>query len=510
MTGPRDKDPQGNGKGRAARGDGPRGNGPRGNGPRGNGPRGDGPRTNAPRGTPPQGRRPQPRKPLDPARQAAFDVLRAVSQRDAYANLVLPGLLRERDVTGRDAAFATELAYGACRCLGLLDAVIVRAANRPVDRIDPVLLDLLRLGAYQLLRTRVDAHAAVDTTVEQAAIEFDTARAGFVNGTLRTIAARDEESWVAELAPSMDTDPVGHLAFAYAHPRWIAQAFTDALGAEAGQLRSLLASDNERPLVHLAARPGVMSAEALAEAVGGEVGRYSPYAVYLSGGDPGRLDAMRDGAAQVQDEGSQLVARALTLAPLEGPDARWLDLCAGPGGKTALLAAIGAQTGARVTAVEPAPHRAELVEHSVKGLVEVLRVDGRESGLEPEAFDRVLVDAPCTGLGALRRRPEARWRRQPGDVPPLGKLQRELLASAIALTRSGGVVLYSTCSPHVAETIGVVADALRRHPVTAMDTRTLFETADAIDGLGAGPYVQLWPHLHGTDAMFSAALRVER
>jgi len=161
-----------------------------------------------------------------------------------------------------------------------------------------------------------------------------------------------------------------------------------------------------------------------------------------------------------------------------------------------------------VTAVEPSAHRAELVEHNVRGLdVDVLRVDGRESGLAPGSFDRVLVDAPCTGLGALRRRPEARWRRQPGDVPTLAKLQRELLASAIALTRPGGVVLYATCSPHLAETVGVIADAVRRHPVRAIDTRPLFEP---VAELGAGPYVQLWPHRHGTDAMFAAALQVAR
>jgi 16S rRNA (cytosine967-C5)-methyltransferase len=431
-------------------------------------------------------------------------VLRAVSERDAYANLALPAMLRERGITGRDAAFATELTYGACRTRGLLDAVIGHAAGRPPDRIDPVLLDLLRLGTYQLLRTRVEQHAAVSTTVEQAGIEFDSARAGFVNGVLRTVARRDEQSWITELAPPADTDPVGHTAFVHAHPRWIAQAFADALGADAGQLDALLASDDERPLVHLAARPGVLTAEELAEQVSGTVGRYSPYAVYLSGGDPGRLEPIRDGAALVQDEGSQLVARALTLAELDGSDTgRWLDLCSGPGGKTALLAALA--YGAQVTAIEPAPRRAELVEQNTRGLpVEVLRVDGRDPGIEP-GFDRVLVDVPCTGLGALRRRPEARWRRQPGDVPALAKLQRELLASAIGLTRPGGVVLYATCSPHLAETVGVVADALRRHKVTAVDTRPLF---DPVESLGDGPYVQLWPHRHGTDAMFAAALQV--
>jgi 16S rRNA (cytosine967-C5)-methyltransferase len=454
--------------------------------------------------TGPRNKRPPRRKQLDPARRAAFDVLRAVSEQDAYANLALPAMLRDRGITGRDAAFATELTYGACRSRGLLDAVIAHAAGRTTDKIDAVLLDLLRLGTYQLLRTRVEPHAAVSTTVEQAGIEFDSVRAGFVNGVLRTIAQRDEQSWVDELAPDAGTDPIGHMAFVHAHPRWIAQAFADALGADAGQLDALLASDDERPVVHLAARPGVLTAAELADRIDGTIGRYSPYAAYLAGGDPGRLEPIRDGSALVQDEGSQLVARALTLARLDGPDTgRWLDLCSGPGGKTALLAAIG--TGARVTAVEPSEHRAELVEQNVRGLpVEVLRVDGRQSGLEP-GFDRVLVDAPCTGLGALRRRPEARWRRVPADVPQLAKLQRELLSSAIALTRPGGVVLYATCSPHLAETVGVVADALRRHPVTALDTRPLFEP---VDDLGDGPYVQLWPHRHGTDAMFAAALQV--
>lgn len=454
----------------------------------------------------PNQRKPQRRKPLDAARGAAFDVVRAVTERDAYANLALPALLAERGISGLDAAFATELAYGTCRSLGLLDAVIAAAAGRPVERIDPILLDLLRLGSYQLLRTRVDAHAAVDTTVEQAAIEYDTARAGFVNGVLRTISARDEASWVAELAPPAATDPVGHIAFAHAHPRWIAQAFADALGADAGELGALLTSDDERPLVHLAARPGALTATELAAAVDGTAGRFSPYAVYLPGGDPGALAPVRDGRAQVQDEGSQLVARALTLAPVAGDTGAWLDMCAGPGGKTALLASLAAPSGARVTAIEPTAHRADLVERNTRGLdVELLRVDGRESGLAAGSFDRVLVDAPCTGLGALRRRPEARWRRQPGDVPALAKLQRELLASAIALTRPGGVVLYSTCSPHLAETVGVVADALRRHPVEAVDARPMFDPAG---DLGPGPYVQLWPHRHGTDAMFAACLQV--
>ncbi|MDO2970695.1 RsmB/NOP family class I SAM-dependent RNA methyltransferase [Mycobacteroides abscessus] len=444
------------------------------------------------------------RRKLDPPRRAALDVLRAVSRQDAYANLALPALLRERGITGRDAAFATELTYGTCRARGLLDAVIAAAAGRTIDQVDEGLRDPLRLGAYQLLRTRVEPHAALSTTVDAVAVEFDQGRAGFVNAVLRTISRRDEADWVEELAPP-ESDRIGRLAFATAHPRWIAQSFSDALGPAGTELAEVLASDDERPLVHLAARPGRIDAEALAEAVGGTVGRYSPFAVYLPGGDPGRLEAVRDGLAQVQDEGSQLIARATTLAPLQGADEQWLDLCAGPGGKTALLGALAAQRGAHVTAVEVAPHRAELVASATKSLpVTVVTADGRESDLAAASFDRVLVDAPCTGLGALRRRPEARWRRQPGDIPALVKLQRELLASAIQLTRPGGVIVYSTCSPHLAETVGVVSGAVRRYAVSAEDARAVFP---GVDGLGDADAVQLWPHRHGTDAMFTALLR---
>ncbi|SKY56553.1 ribosomal RNA small subunit methyltransferase B [Mycobacteroides abscessus subsp. massiliense] len=444
------------------------------------------------------------RRKLDPPRQAALDVLRAVSRQDAYANLALPALLRERGITGRDAAFATELTYGTCRARGLLDAVIAAAAGRTIDQVDEGLRDPLRLGAYQLLRTRVEPHAALSTTVDAVAVEFDQGRAGFVNAVLRTISRRDETDWVEELAPP-ESDRIGRLAFATAHPRWIAQSFSDALGPAGSELAQVLASDDERPLVHLAARPGRIDAEALAEAVGGTVGRYSPFAVYLPGGDPGRLEPVRDGLAQVQDEGSQLIARATALAPLQGADEQWLDLCAGPGGKTALLGALAAQRGAHVTAVEVAPHRAELVASATKSLpVTVVTADGRESDLAAASFDRVLVDAPCTGLGALRRRPEARWRRQPGDIPALVKLQRELLASAIQLTRPGGVIVYSTCSPHLAETVGVVSDAVRRYAVSAEDARAVFP---GVDGLGDAGAVQLWPHRHGTDAMFTALLR---
>lgn len=453
----------------------------------------------------------RPRRRVDPARDAAYEAIAAVYRDDAYANLVLPGILRERELSGRDAAFATELTYGTLRMVGTLDLIIARAAGRDVERIDPPARDALRLGAYQLLNTRVPAHAAVSATVDLVH-NVAPGAVGFANAVLREIAGRDLDAWTAELAPDVQSDPIGHLAVTYHHPTWIVRAFAEALGDDLGETTRLLIEDNERPPVHLCARPGRAGAVELADEVGGEPGAFSPYAVYLSGGNPGELAAVRQARAHVQDEGSQLVAAALVAAEVSGTDSRWLDLCAGPGGKAALLGAIAAERGAEVTAVEVAEHRARLVEQAVRGLPVTVRVaDGRRVGAGEDvaaaSFDRVLVDAPCTGLGSLRRRPESRWRRQPSDLPPLTRLQRELLGAGLRAVRPGGVVAYVTCSPHRVETHVSVTEAARRSgvPVDFVDARPLLPAG--MPGLGDGPSVQLWPHRHGTDAMFLAVLR---
>ncbi|AIJ24224.1 RsmB/NOP family class I SAM-dependent RNA methyltransferase [Amycolatopsis methanolica] len=461
----------------------------------------------------PQRGRPAPRKQgprrppaEDPARRVALDVLRAVRQRDAYANLVLPDMLRRNRLSGRDAALATELAYGASRAQGMLDAILAACLDRPLDKVDGPVLDCLRLGAYQLLRTRIPEHAAVTSTVDLARADAGSHVAGFVNAVLRSVSEKDEAAWMAELTPDRDKDPIGHLAMRTAHPRWVARAFAEALGDKGDDLQAALEADDARPAVHLAARPGEISADELAAITGGDVAPYSPYGVHLpaGAGDPGDSEPIRERLAVVQDEGSQLCAVALTRVPLEGTDERWLDLCAGPGGKAGMLGALAATQGAHVDAVEQAPHRAKLVEQATEGLPVTVHVaDGRDPGLEP-GFDRVLVDAPCSGLGALRRRPEARWRRKPSDVPDLTRLQGELLTSALDLARSGGVVAYVVCSPHLAETEGVVGEIARRSKAEVLDAREFFP---GVPQLGDGPYVQLWPHRHGTDAMFCAVLR---
>ena len=451
------------------------------------------------------------RPPSDPARQAAYEAIAAVHRDDAYANLALAEILRDMRLHGRDAAFATELTYGTLRSLGTLDLIIAAAAGREVARIDPPARDALRLGAYQLLHTRVPSHAAVNQTVDLVRSVAPGA-AGFANAVMRTIAETGPDAWLERLAPAYEDDPVGNLSVLYNHPPWIVRAFAETLGGDLADTARLLIEDNQPAAVHLCARPGRADAVELADEVGGVPGAFSPYAVYLQSGSPGELAAIRDGRAHVQDEGSQLVAAALLAAPVEGRDTRWLDLCAGPGGKAGLLGSIAALRGAEVTAVEIAEHRARLVEHATEGLpVTVLPVDGRTVGRDPdlpeESFDRVLVDAPCTGLGSLRRRPEARWRRQPADLPPLTRLQRELLVAALRAVRPGGVVAYVTCSPHMVETQVTVTEGARRSGVEVdfVDARPLLPPG--MPGLGPGPTVQLWPHRHGTDAMFLAVLR---
>jgi 16S rRNA (cytosine967-C5)-methyltransferase len=323
-----------------------------------------------------------------------------------------------------------------------------------------------------------------------------------VNAVLRRVSARDRDAWLADVADV--EDPLEALAVRHSHPRWIVSAFRDALGGDLDATEALLRADNEPPLVTLVARPGRCEVTELL-AAGASPGRWSRVGAVWPGGDPGNVAAVRQGRAGVQDEGSQLVALALADAPLDGPDLRWLDLAAGPGGKAALLASLAAQRGASLTAVEVQPHRADLVRAVVGGSAEVVTADGTDPRWATGDFDRVLADVPCTGLGALRRRPEARWRRSVADLGRLGPLQRALLRNALAAVRPGGVVAYVTCSPHLAETVSVVSDVLRgRDDVEAVDARPLLA---GVPALGDGPTVQLWPHVHGTDAMFLALLR---
>ncbi|WP_205014045.1 RsmB/NOP family class I SAM-dependent RNA methyltransferase [Nocardioides albidus] len=444
----------------------------------------------------------QRRRAVDPARLAAFEVLKAVRVDDGYTNLLLPATLARHGLTGRDAAFVTELASGTIRRQGTYDAVLAACIDRPLRKVEAKVLDALRLGAHQLLAMRVPTHAAIDTTVTLVREQVNQGAAGFSNAVLRKVASQDLAAWLSQVAGD-------DLAVAHSHPAWVVDELRRALGGRAEELPALLAADNDAPRVTLVARPGLSARDELP----GTPTPYSPYGVVLDGGDPAGIVAVAEGRAGVQDEGSQLVALALATAPVEGRDERWVDLCAGPGGKASLLAALASSRGAALTGVELHHHRARLVARAGaaagSGLAGVVQADATRAPFADASADRILLDAPCTGLGALRRRPEARWRRRPGDVTELVTLQRALLTEAVRVLRPGGALLYATCSPVLAETASVVAATLADHPEVRLDDVGAHLPA-VPDAEGPLPgTVQLWPHRHGTDAMFLALLRKE-
>ncbi len=444
-------------------------------------------------------------------REVAYDVLADVAQNDAYTNLVLPKHIEDAELDSRDAAFVTELVSGSLRMRGLIDAIVVEAGDREIDRIDPPIRDVLRLGVYQVLFMRVPDHAAVSTTVDLAAYVRLRSAGGFVNAVLRRASEKDLDTWI-ELVTQNQSEELDKLSVEFSHPRWIVSALRDALGNNKDEIRELLARNNERPAITGVSRAGQDVVEDLLDK-GCDEGHYSPYAVKINS-QPHSIPEIRNGRAGVQDEGSQLVALTLAFAPLVGPDEKWLDLCAGPGGKAALLKYLAFSRNAKLTAVELRPHRAKLVENSLRAVIgqhETIVADGTDEQFATGDYDRILVDAPCTGLGVLRRRAESRWRRQPKDVGALAKIQRYLLENALRAIRPGGVVAYATCSPHLAETDFVVEDVL-----AANKSVRLLSASDSLQNIpglkhaselpNQGDFVKLWPHLHDTDGMFIALL----
>jgi 16S rRNA (cytosine967-C5)-methyltransferase len=452
---------------------------------------------------------------VSPARVVAYEVLEAVRESEAYANLLMPTRIDRARLDEADAGLATELGYGTLRMRGFYDAVIELAAGRTVDRIDPPVLDVLRLGVHQLLATRVPTHAAVNESVALVR-RVSPGATGFVNAVLRAVSRREPDAWRALVAAEARTEDA-RLAAVHSHPEWIVRALRTALEREgrADELVDLLEADNASPRVNLVALPG-LGAPGGTDGIPGEPDRSSP--IGFTAPRPLDLVAAGEGRIRVQDEGSQLAALALTRARAVDAGERWLDLCAGPGGKTAVLAAEALAGGATLAANELMPARADLVRRAIAGVpldVAVEVGDGRRIDLDrfgaPGGFDRILLDAPCTGLGALRRRPEARWRKAPADVAELTALQGELADAAFRALAPGGILAYVTCSPHTAETHGTLGRALERWGDDAqqLDTAAIVQrlSRHPLDLAGEPETVQLWPHRHGTDAMFIALVQ---
>jgi 16S rRNA (cytosine967-C5)-methyltransferase len=440
------------------------------------------------------------------ARTGVRDVALAAVERvddGAYANLALPALLARSGLDATDRAAVTDLVYGSLRLRGALDHALRPLSRQPLERLEPLVLRALRLGAYELLFGGTAAHAAVAETVGAVARAGRRGQAGYVNAVLRRLAATPP-TW-----PDPTADPAGWAVTRGSHPAWVVEEALARLGPE--ELVALVEADNARPQVTLRATPGRATRDQLLAELAAAGVPASPHplgtdCLVLERGDPGRLAAVRDGRAVVQDAASALVAPAVGAAPGD----LVVDLAAGPGGKTGHLAALGA----RVLAVERHPGRARMVRDTAVrlGVADRLHVvvgDGRCPPLRAGAADAALVDAPCSNLGSLRRRPEARWRHRPDEVPELVALQLDLLQAAADAVRPGGTVLYSVCTWTRAETDEVVDELLRRRPDLTPDPSARFTGAPpwgSPDPSAAGGRRQLWPHRDGGDGIFLARL----
>ena len=435
------------------------------------------------------------------ARLLAFDLVSQVNRNGAFANLRLPELLSESDLDLRDRSFVTELAYGTLRMQGKHDFAISLKADRPINELDEKIVDLLRLGIHQIFEMRVPIHAAVGETVEVARAVAGESKASYVNALLRSISA-DLDLYDAvkndEKLPAIEK-----LSILYSHPTWIVNAYFDQL-KDWNAVEELLRINNIPASPHIVAWPGKSSVEEILQ-VGGEKLPIGTFSV-LSDSLPNDYPAIKDKRAGIQDMGSQLVAEIFFATKNDSP-LKWLDLCAGPGGKAALLhnLLLTEKPNDSFLANEPTSHRADLVARVVPK-TKVISLDGRDSQSFGEKFDRILIDAPCSGLGALRRRPEARWRRSLNDLKELLPLQRDLIDSAYEMLNPGGIIGFATCSPLLAETNSQILDAKYRHKDLKVLDIAQFSPSGST-GVNPDGSLQLWTHLDGSDSMFMALLQ---
>ena len=427
------------------------------------------------------------------SRLVAYNLIQQVNHEGAYANLRLPSLLEASKLDARDRAFVTELSYGTLRMQGKYDGYIAKHVDRDVAKIDPAVMDILRMGLHEILGMRTPEHAAVSQAVDLAKYLVGESSGAFVNAILRNVL-RDEST------PAYEND-LDRLSHEYSHPKWIVSAFYD-LVKDWNRVESILMSNNEAVAPQLVAWPGESTTEELMEG-GGALLSNTRYGVETFQ-PPREYLAVRERRAGVQDRGSQLIGETF-LATATDQNLSWLDMCAGPGGKAAYIyySLKAFRPDDQFTANEVSEHRAALVAQVIpSGNVRV--GSGQSLVANVEKFDRIMVDAPCTGLGALRRRPEARWRRSLQDLKELVVIQRELLDSATQILSGEGIIAYVTCSPHLAETRLQVADFLYRHKDFELLSAKPFMGNIPSDALAPDGTLQLWTDLHQSDSMFMA------
>lgn len=444
------------------------------------------------------------------AREVALRALRDVDIKAAYANFALDAHLTKSRLEPRDRGLATELVYGVTRRRATVDWAISQVATRPLSQIDPWIRNDLRLGVYQILyMERIPQSAAVDEAVELARQYGHEGVAKFVNGVLRNLIRKlPTLAW-----PDPAKDPVGALAIRHSHPEWLVREWTGRFGAEEA-VRLMEASNRIPPLT---VRVNTMKAtrEAVAEALAAEGVKteptpHSPFGLIIhdltSASYLDRLKAMKAGLLTVQDESSMLVGPV--VAPEPGQTV--IDVAAAPGGKTTHMAEIMKNQG-RIIAIDIHAHKVDLIAENAKRLgatiIEGICTDAREVGkLLPGRADAILCDVPCSGLGTLARRPDARWRKAPGDIDQLVPIQQAILESAAQALKPGGTLVYSTCTIQPRENQELVEAFVAAHPEFRFDDIRPYLPPSLAGEAGDG-YIQLLPHIHGTDGFFIARLK---
>ena len=432
------------------------------------------------------------------ARQIALELLNRVRASDSYINLLLPKELAKHDISDADRGLVQELSYGVLRWQLQYDAIIDHLT--PGKTLSPGLRAAIQLGLHQLFRMRVPTHAAINETVDLVK-GFEASAAGLANAVLRNAERAGQEALLATLTESRDE--LTQLSVEYSHPKWIISGMQSALELDGrkSELRELLAANNQIPIVNLIAITN--AAMAKLDELGLERGSASPNA-YLATGNP--LQYLSIPGVRVQDQGSQLVA--LALSSVADKAGTWLDMCSGPGGKAAVLEDAVSGSG-HLVCYEPHVKRAKLVTAALKDPESTPVLVNRGQDAPESSFNAVLLDAPCAGLGSLRRKPESRWTKTPEQLPSLTKLQAELLDAAVLALKPGGLLMYATCSPLIVETNAQIRAALDRHAnISLVDLVPVMQhLSPGLELNTSRKTIQLWPHRHGTDAMFMALLK---
>lgn len=441
------------------------------------------------------------------AREVALKIINEVETNGAYANIALAKEINRRTAHGQlsdqDRRFITELVYGTVKAGATLDWLLGLYLNRSLTKVAPVIRNILRLGIYQLFfLEKVPASAACNQSVELAKKYGHAGTVKFVNGVLRN-AARNPEKVVY---PDRDSQPVKYLALKYFHPEWLVERWVERLGVT--DCEALCQTNNTIPPLSLRTNTIKINRDRLLQRLAGEgvacqASAWTPEGIVCQEHPGlGTLASLQEGLFQVQDESSMLVAHILDPKPGEFI----IDACGAPGGKTTHIAALMNNTG-KILSTDIYEHKLALIRENAARLaltnIETRALDAVNLGsMFPLKADRVLVDAPCSGLGVLRRKPDSRWRKSPEILRDLPKLQAAILVSAAQCVKPGGVLVYSTCTTEPEENQDIVGDFLRAHPDFSLEPTGQYLPAQK----RPDKLLQLWPHTDSIDGFFIARI----